>query len=76
MYVAEEHGRKGTGSAILARLEEMARDLGVTELHMDSSISAVPFYEANGFISLERGEHPMPSGNRMACVRMRKTLGS
>lgn len=76
VYVAAEHGRQGAGSAILARLEEMARALGLTELHMDSSINAVPFYEANGFISLERGEHPMPSGNSMACVRMRKTLGS
>jgi putative acetyltransferase len=76
VYVAAEHGRQGAGSAILARLEEMARELGVIELRMDSSINAVPFYEANGFISLERGEHPMPSGNRMACVRMRKTLGS
>lgn len=76
VYVAAEHGRQGAGSAILARLEEMARELGMTELRMDSSINAVPFYEANGFISLEHGEHPMPSGNRMACVRMRKTLGS
>ena len=76
VYVAAEHGRQGVGSAILARLEAMARELGLTELRMDSSINAVRFYEANGFISLERGEHPMPSGNRMACVRMRKTLGS
>ncbi|HEY6924113.1 MAG TPA: GNAT family N-acetyltransferase [Steroidobacteraceae bacterium] len=74
VYVAAEHGREGVGSAILARLEEMARALGLTELRMESSINAVAFYEANGFISLEHGEHPMPSGNHMACVRMRKTL--
>lgn len=76
VYVAAEHGRRGAGRAILTRLEAMARELGMTELHMDSSTNAVPFYEANGFISLERGEHLMPSGNRMACVRMRKTLRS
>ncbi len=76
VYVAAEHGRRGAGSAILARLEAMARELGLTELRMASSINAVPFYEANGFISLERGDHRLPSGNRMACVRMRKTLGS
>lgn len=76
VYVAAEHGRHGAGRAILARLEEMARELGMTELRMDSSVNAVPFYEANGFVSLERGEHLMPSGNRMPCVRMRKTLGS
>ena len=41
---------------------------------MDASINSVPFYEANGFISLELGEHPLPSGNRMACMRMRKAI--
>lgn len=44
----------------------------MTDLRMDPSINAVPFYEASGFVSLEQSEHPMPSGGRMACVRMRK----
>lgn len=75
IYVAAEHGRQGVGRAILGRLEELARQAGVTELRMDASINAVRFYEANGFISLKRGEHVMSSGGRMACVCMRKTLG-
>lgn len=74
VYVAAEHGRQGVGRAILGRLEELAREVGMTELRMDASINAVPFYEASGFVSLERGEHPMPSGGRMACVRMRKAI--
>jgi GNAT superfamily N-acetyltransferase len=74
VYVAAEHGRQGVGRAILTRLEELAREVGMTELRMDASVNAVPFYEANGFVSLERGEHPMPSGGRMACVRMRKAV--
>jgi GNAT superfamily N-acetyltransferase len=64
------------GRALLARLEELARDVALTELRMDASINAVPFYEANGFISLEPGEHIMSTGARMACVRMRKVLRS
>jgi hypothetical protein len=48
----------------------------VAELRMDASINAVAFYQTNGFISLEHGEHLMPSGGRMACVRMRKALRS
>jgi putative acetyltransferase len=74
VYVHAAHGGQGVGRALLARLEEMARVAGLAELHMDASINAVRFYEANGFISLERGEHPMPSGARMPCVRMRKAL--
>ena len=76
VYVDAAYGRQGVGRALLARLEELARDAGLTELRMDASINAVPFYEANGYFSLERGEHMMPSGARMACVRMRKVLRS
>ena len=76
VYVDAAYGGQGVGRALLARLEELARDAGVAELRMDASINAVPFYEANGFISLERGEHVMSSGGRMACVRMRKALPS
>jgi GNAT superfamily N-acetyltransferase len=74
VYVDAAYGRHGVGRALLTRLEELARDAGVAELRMDASINAVRFYEANGFISLERGEHVMHSGGRMACVRMRKAL--
>jgi len=76
VYVAAAYGGQGVGRALLARLEELARNSGVAELRMDASINAVPFYEANGFIPLERGEHVMPSGARMACVGMRKALAS
>ena len=74
VYVAAAYGGQGVGRALLARLEELARDAGLAELRMDASINAVRFYEANGFMSLERGEHVMHSGGRMACVRMRKAL--
>jgi len=69
-----EHVRKGIGRAILRRLEDLAREAGLKELRMDASINAEAFYRANGFSSEAFGEHPMPSGRRMACVRMRKTL--
>src|ERR1700735_5818104 len=76
VYVDAAYGGQGVGRALLAWLEKLARDARLAELRMDASINAVRFYEANGFISLEHGEHPMPSGARMACVRMRKTLPS
>jgi GNAT superfamily N-acetyltransferase len=74
LYVTSEHGGRGTGRAILGRLEVLARNAGTTELRMNASISAVPFYEANGFISLGCGLHAMPYGGRMPYVRMRKYL--
>jgi putative acetyltransferase len=74
VYVRPEYGRNGIGRAIFSRLENIARELGVNELQMDSSIYAEAFYKANGFISEGTGKHPMPSGRQMACVRMRKRL--
>lgn len=74
LYVSAEHGRRGVGRAILLELEALARKAGVTELRMDSSINAASFYEANGYLAIERGEHTLQSGVRMECVRMRKTI--
>ena len=74
VYVSSAYARKGIGRAILERLEELAREAGLTELRMDASINAQAFYEASGFVSLERAEHITQSGLRMACIRMKKLL--
>jgi putative acetyltransferase len=74
VYVNPKHGRQGVGRAILRRLEELARSVGMTELQMAASINAEAFYAANGFVAQTRGEHTLSSGGRMACVRMRKPL--
>jgi putative acetyltransferase len=74
LYVSAEHGRQGIGRALLCELEALARGAGVTELRMIASVNAAPFYEGQGFVSIERDEHTLPSGVRMACVRMRKTV--
>lgn len=74
LYVRAEHGRQGVGRAILLELEALARRAGVIELRMDSSVNAASFYEANGYIAIEHGEHTLQSGVSMQCVRMRKTI--
>jgi putative acetyltransferase len=48
-YCHHEYQRRGVGSAILARLEEHARTLGLTRLFAEVSITARPFFEARGF---------------------------
>jgi GNAT superfamily N-acetyltransferase len=74
VYVRPEHSRNGVGRAILRRLEDLAREAGLTDFRMDASINAEAFYAANGFVSEARGEHTLSSGVRMACVSMRKSL--
>jgi N-acetylglutamate synthase-like GNAT family acetyltransferase len=74
VYVSAEFGNRGVGTALLERLETLAREKGCTELHMDSSLTAAGFYRRHGFIEVSRGEHTLRLGSKMACVQMRKAL--
>jgi len=74
VYVASNSGGKSIGSALLQRLEEIAKDKGFTELKMDSSVTAEKFYAKHGYEITGRGIHKLRSGREMACVHMRKSL--
>jgi GNAT superfamily N-acetyltransferase len=74
-YVAPDAGRKGVGSALVKAIEGAARAQRVRRLELDSSVTAEFFYRALGYEVLERGEHVLGNGQRMACVKMHKELG-
>ncbi len=74
IYVRAEAARKGVGSALFDLAETAARRGGAGEVHVDASLVAVPFYLANGFEEQGRGEHILPTGRTMPCIRMRKQL--
>ncbi len=48
-YVHPEFTRRGTGRALLRAMEARARAVGLVRRHLDSTVSAVDFYEAMGF---------------------------
>ena len=73
-YVVPETIRKGVGSALVREIERIARNHGLTKLDLESSINAELFYAALGYVVVERHEHVLRSGLRMAAVRMRKEL--
>lgn len=73
-YVAPSASRKGVGSALLREIELAAREQGSPYLEADSSLTAEPFYSSNGYQVRERGEHVLHNGQRMACIKMRKTI--
>lgn len=73
-YVAPGAARRGVGSALIREIERIAREHGLTWLDLDVSMTSEPFYAALGYEALERGEHILGSGQRMACVKMRKEL--
>jgi putative acetyltransferase len=74
VYVLPSAARTGVGTALVREIERIAVERGVTRLHLDASVNAEPFYLAMGYAVVERGEHVLNSGQRMACVRMAKDL--
>ncbi|MDH6268614.1 putative acetyltransferase [Rhizobium sp. SG_E_25_P2] len=73
-YVAPNAARQGVGKALVTQLEHAAKERGIKELRLHSSVTAHPFYTAMGYETLEWGEHVLDSGLAMACIFMRKTL--
>ncbi len=71
-YVAPGAARQGVGSALIREIERMALEHGLTWLELDASVTSEPFYAALGYEAHGRGEHMLSSGQRMACVKMRK----
>ena len=74
VYVSPQVARRGVGSALLNRLEEIARENGATELWLDSSLNAEPFYRAHGYKSEGLDVHELRSGQKMDCIKMRKPI--
>ena len=50
-YLAPGAQGRGSGKAILGALEEKAREWGLRKLHLESTVSARPFYERVGYRS-------------------------
>jgi len=74
VYVLPSAGRQGIGKQLLKHLEKFARESGLKDLWLDSSLNAETFYAANGFVLDAHGEHTLRSGRTMQCIKMRKTL--
>jgi putative acetyltransferase len=73
-YVAPATGRRGVGSTLVREIERAARKRGLSMLELDSSITAEAFYRKQGYEARERSQHILHNGQRMACVKMRKSL--
>jgi GNAT superfamily N-acetyltransferase len=74
VYVAPWGKGRGLGSALMALAEEVARDRGVSDLWLDASLNAVPFYERHGWRAV-RDHARVRQGVEIPLVRMEKTLG-
>ena len=68
--------RQGVGARLLRTLEEVARVAGLSVLRLKSTLNALPFYEHAGFRIEAHATHRISLEVALACVEMRKELGS
>ncbi len=59
---------------IIKDLEFRAMNRGLKYLTLHSSLTAVSFYENNGFKKGYEGTHALARGEQMACVIMKKEI--
>ena len=65
---------QGIGKQMVAHLEHLAREAGLTKIHLEATLNAETFYQRCGFTGSAHAVYISPSGLRLACVPMRKQL--
>lgn len=75
IFVLPDYTRQGIGTLLLARLEQIALEKGVSKLWVMASLTAQPFYASRGFrYEKDSALIDTPTGVRIPCVDMTKIL--
>ncbi len=72
IFVHPEWARRGIGTLILRHCEEAAMAEGFRSFEMGSTLTGVPLYRLKGYVETERIAVPLPNGEALPVVRMRK----
>jgi GNAT superfamily N-acetyltransferase len=72
IFVHPEWARRGIGSFILQHCENAASATGFRCFEMGSTLTGVPLYSLKGYREIERIEAPLPNGEALPVIRMRK----
>lgn len=74
IFVRPDYMRSGIGRKVLLHLEQLALDAGLTQLTLDSTLNAAPFYRLCGYVGEAIGRYESPRGIPLDCVPMKKAL--
>jgi GNAT superfamily N-acetyltransferase len=72
IFVHPAWARRGLGSLILEHCEQAARAAGFAEFEMGSTLTGVPLYTLKGYRETGRVDVPLPNGEVLPVVRMKK----
>jgi len=75
IFVLPEWMGKGVGRQMIAFLVKRARSAGLTELKLESTLNAAPFYRRCGFVGDVIGTYQSPRGFSMPCYPMTMKIG-
>ena len=74
IFVDPRYMKMGIGRRMLEYLEALARAHGLTELNLESTLNAAPFYRACGFRGERLAKYQSPTRISIDCVPMTKRL--
>jgi GNAT superfamily N-acetyltransferase len=74
IFVLPSHMGRGIGRQMIAFLEGMAREHGLEEMSLESTLNAAPFYRTCGFSGETVAKYRSPRGLCLDCVPMVKVL--
>jgi GNAT superfamily N-acetyltransferase len=74
VFVLPRHMGQGVGRAVVEHLETLAVEAGLSEIHLESTLNAAPFYRAIGFEGEGKSIYRSSLGVSLACVLMVKRL--
>ena len=74
IFVHPSHMGIGVGKKLISHLESLARSGGLTQLHLESTLNAAPFYRSCGFIGDRVAKYKSSRGLSLDCIPMIKSL--
>jgi len=74
LYIRPDQLRRGIGRQLLGELESCARELTLTRLGLKSSLNAVPFYQALGYVRSDTTSICVGLDIEVGCIQMFKQL--
>lgn len=76
LFVLPAYIGQGIGRSMLLHLERLALEAGISDIHLDATPNAAPFYRCCGYLGTSQAIYLSPTGLELPCVPMRKRLGA
>lgn len=73
-FVHPDYARQGIGRHIINVCEAAAKSNGFTSFELGATLPGIPLYLAMGYQSVERINAPLPDGEMLGIVKMRKVI--